>query len=72
MYKRQLLARYKGDYVLAAAAYNAGIGAVGKYGGVPPYRETRNYVDKVRALHIAYRKALKLPPLVPEPLRPAT
>lgn len=69
---KALLARYKGDYVLAAAAYNAGIGAVGKYGGVPPYRETRDYVDKVRALHIAYRKALKLPPLVPEPLRPAT
>ena len=66
-----LLARYKGDFTLAAAAYNAGIGAVGKYGGVPPYRETVAYVDKVRALHLAYRKALGLPPPGPQPLRPA-
>lgn len=69
---KALLARYRGDYVLAAAAYNAGIGAVSRYQGVPPYKETLAYVDKVRALHGAYRKALKLPPLVPPPLRPAS
>lgn len=60
-----LLRRYKGDFTRAAAAYNAGIGAVAKYGGVPPYRETLEYVDKVGALHILYRQALKLPPLKP-------
>lgn len=60
-----LLRRYKGDFTRAAAAYNAGIGAVAKYGGVPPYRETLEYVEKVEALHILYRQALKLPPLKP-------
>lgn len=69
-YLSSLLRRYQGDYTRAAAAYNAGIGAVAKYGGVPPYRETLEYVQKVEALHILYRKALKLPPLNP-PLRAA-
>lgn len=62
---QKLLARYKGDYSRAAAAYNAGIGAVAKYGGIPPYRETVDYVQKVTALHEAYRTAMKLPPLHP-------
>ncbi len=62
---RTLLKRYKGDFMLTAAAYNAGMGAVGKYGGVPPYAETLAYVDKVRALHERYRAALGLTPLDP-------
>ena len=60
---RALLRRYKGDFTRAAAAYNAGIGAVAKYGGVPPYRETLEYVDKVTALHARYRAAMGLKPL---------
>jgi soluble lytic murein transglycosylase-like protein len=46
-YLRYLLDLYSGDYRLALAAYNAGEGAVQKYGGVPPYRETQNYVNQV-------------------------
>jgi soluble lytic murein transglycosylase-like protein len=44
---RELLMRYRGRLDLTLAAYNAGTGAVAKYGGVPPYRETRNYVATV-------------------------
>ncbi len=42
-----LLKQYNGDASLALAAYNAGPGAVAKYGGVPPYAETQNYVAKI-------------------------
>lgn len=46
-YLRALLDRFDGDERLALAAYNAGPGAVERYGSVPPYRETRDYVAKI-------------------------
>lgn len=47
-YLKSLLTRYSNSEELALAAYNAGPGAVEKYGTVPPYRETRDYVAKIR------------------------
>jgi soluble lytic murein transglycosylase-like protein len=47
-YLKYLLDLYHGDYGLALAAYNAGEGAVAKHGGVPPYAETRRYVESVQ------------------------
>jgi soluble lytic murein transglycosylase-like protein len=44
---RELLLQYQGSTFKALAAYNAGEGAVQKYGGIPPYRETRDYVERV-------------------------
>jgi Transglycosylase SLT domain len=46
-YLSSLVARYDGDLTRALAAYNAGMGAVARHGGVPPYAETRRYVRKV-------------------------
>ncbi|MET0732761.1 MAG: lytic transglycosylase domain-containing protein [Casimicrobiaceae bacterium] len=68
-YLRDLLKLFAGDRTLALAAYNAGEQAVMKYGNqVPPYPETRDYVELVRQFEVLYR-----PPPAPRspPARPA-
>lgn len=64
-YLRFLLDYYNGDYVKAIAAYNAGEQAVDKYKGIPPYRETVNYLTSVA-------RNLKAERAKPEPARAAT
>lgn len=55
-YFGSLLAEYEGDLELTLAAYNAGPAAVARYGGIPPYRETRQYVRKVLARYEEYSR----------------
>ena len=57
-YLSQLLAEFEGDLELATAAYNAGPGAVYKYGGIPPFEETKEYVRRVKILYARYGEAL--------------
>ncbi|EYC50608.1 lytic transglycosylase [Hylemonella gracilis str. Niagara R] len=59
-YLAEMLARFRNDVSLAAAAYNAGPQAVQAHAGVPPYGETRAYVQRVRVLLYRYRRAAQL------------
>lgn len=54
-YLRFLLDTFRGDVSLAVAAYNAGLNKVAKYGGIPPYNETRTYVNKVLSYMQSYQ-----------------
>lgn len=64
-YLRELLERYDGDVQKALAAYNAGPGAVEKYQGIPPYRETVHYVDRVIRRYLKERPDQALAPTAP-------
>ena len=56
-YLAQLLTIFNGNIQLATAAYNAGPNAVQKYNGVPPYKETNVYVERVAILYRRYQHA---------------
>jgi len=58
LYFRRLLERFNGSLDLALAAYNAGPATVSRYGSVPPFRETREYVDRVLNLYVDHHKSV--------------
>lgn len=66
-YLRQQLDRFGGDERLALAAYNAGPGAVARFGGVPPYAETQAYVEKVLGYAAAERTSRPATAAAPVP-----
>ena len=68
-YLKDLLARFAGDVKLALAAYNAGEGVVERYGGVPPFPETQEFVRLVGLLHAAWQPPA--PPPARAPSAPA-
>jgi len=53
----RLLGKYDDDASLALAAYNAGEGTVDRHGGVPPFRETQQYVSRVLGYYRSYRES---------------
>lgn len=57
LYLSRLLEQFDQNIELAAAAYNAGAGAVKQHGGIPPYKETREYVRRVKILYRRYGSA---------------
>lgn len=59
-YMRALLTQFDRDLALALAAYNAGPGNVVRYQGVPPFRETRRYVERVMARYVDYHQQIWL------------
>lgn len=58
-YLARLHRRFDDDPVLAIASYNAGPGAVKRFGGVPPYGETRRFTDKVLRVYLAHHRAVR-------------
>jgi hypothetical protein len=69
-YLRQLLDRFQGRLEWAVAAYNAGPGAVERHRGIPPYRETRDYVRRVLALYQGDIQMARVTTASPGALRP--